>query len=390
MPRDNGCFIASASLLWLSPLCLSTAHATDDPVTVQQLRSDLAERDRAIAAMQRRMDDLEQQVSLLARGRAPASFASDQPAQVQPSGNGQAPPGLGGKVGAQTTSGSNVQLQEESRALERALVVTGGLLLPKGKIEIQPSAEYAYARTSGLKITPSGPGTVALAAEDVRIQSVAYGPSIRLGLPWSSQFELSVPVVYQHTKSNTGGLVRSTGATGLGDLQATLSKQILPDGRWRPGLIGSVSYKAPTASSELVDLTSGASTFGFPGVGIGLTAVKRHDPLVFWGGYSHLFNLADRRNGVKIKPGDTDSVSVGGMLAVSPDVSLRMRFLVEHSRESRQDGQRRPGLGFTAGIVSFGGSMSLSESIVLDVELGTGVTQGSPDFTAAVSVPIRF
>lgn len=390
MQRDKACLMACASLLWLSPLCLGAAHAAEDRVTVQRLRSDLAERDKAIAAMQRRMDDLERRVVLLARNQAPASPASDQPAQAQRSDGGQAPPGPGTKVGAQTAaSGSNVDFQETSRALERSLVLTGGLLLPKGTLEIEPSAQYAYRRTSGLTITPSGPGAFALTGEDIRNQSVAYGPTVRLGLPWRSQFELNVPVVYQHTQSNTGGVVRSRDANGLGDVQATLSKQILLDSGWRPGLIGFVSYKAPTASSKLVDFTN-ASALGFPGVGVGLTAVKRHDPLVFYGGYSHMFNQADRRNGVKLRPGDSDSVTLGGLLAVSPDVSLRAQFLVEHSREFSQDGARRPGLGSTAGIVSFGASLALSESTVLDVELGAGVTQDSPDFTAAVSLPIRF
>jgi uncharacterized coiled-coil protein SlyX len=387
MPRDNGCFIACMSLLWLSPLCLGTAHAAEDPVTIQQLRSDLAEKDRALAAMQRRMDHLEQKVSALEQGQTPASSAADRPAQ--PPSDGQASSGPGARIGARTTaSGDAAELEEESRALERALVVTGGLLLPRGAFEIQPTAEYAFARTRGLEIMPSASGAVALAVQDVRSQSVAFGATARMGLPLRSQFELSVPLVYQHIKSNTGGVVRSTGATGLGDLQATLSKQILPDRGWRPGLIGSVSYKTPTASSKLVNL--GASTLGFEGVGIGLTAVKRHDPLVFFGGYSHVAYQADRRSGVKIKPGDIDSVHLGGILAVSPDVSLRMQFLVEHSREFKQNGQRQAGLGFTAGIVSFGGSMSLSETTVLDIELGAGVTQGSPDFTAAVSLPIRF
>jgi hypothetical protein len=210
-----------------------------------------------------------------------------------------------------------------------------------------------------------------------------------LGLPWKSQLELNVPVIYQRTESNTGGLAQARDATGLGDLQATLSKQILQDSGWQPALIGSVSYKAPTASSRLVNLTNG-STLGFPGVGIGLTAVKRRDPLVFFGGYSHEFNQPDRRGGVKVRPGDSDSITLGGILAASPDVSLRMQFLVEHSREFRLDGARQPGLGFTAGIVSFGASMALSESTVVDVEFGAGLTQDSPDFTAAVSFPIRF
>jgi hypothetical protein len=43
---------------------------------------------------------------------------------------------------------------------------------------------------------------------------------------------------------------------------------------------------------------------GFDVVQTTLTAVKRNDPLVFLGSYTHSFNLATQRNGVAIAPGD--------------------------------------------------------------------------------------
>jgi hypothetical protein len=380
------------SFLGSIPLCLGTAHAADDYVTVDQLRKALADRDNAIATMQQQIKELQSQLSRA--GQAAPSPSVARPTSPPVPEQAQSSAGEGAKIGAQTGApGSEAELQELSRALERSLVLTGGLLLPKWTPELQPSLSYNYASTSGLQIAPTGQNTSTIFAQDIRTHFLTYNTTFRLGLPWASQVQLDVPVNYESAQLNTAGVSRSKSAAGLDDIQVTLSKQFLQDRDWQPGLIGSVSYRAPTASNNLINLENSlgsASTLGFPGVGIGFTAVKRHDPLVFFGGYTHSFNFSEQRRGIEVTPGDTDGFNLGGIFAVSPDVSLRTQFEVSYTGDFKAAGTTLAGSGFTTGIVSFGGSVALSNSTLLDVVLGAGVTSSSPDFTATVSLPIRY
>lgn len=272
------------------------------------------------------------------------------------------------------------------RALERSLVLSGGLLLPRGQYEIEPGLAYDYHRRSGLTIVPEG-----IATRDLRRET--YSASLRAALPWTSQMELSVPFGYQDVEDITAGVSTRADGSGIGDVEFVLSTEFFGR-RGAPGLIGSLSYQWSTGQSEL---DSGADSAapplslgaGYDALSAGLTAVQRTDPLVFVGSLSRTFNRSTRASGASIDPDDTDSGSIRAILAASPGVSLRAGFSLSRSGDTTVDGQSAAGSRQSIGILELGGSMVLTPRVLLDVSIGAGLTEESPDFVLGIALPIR-
>jgi hypothetical protein len=89
---------------------------------------------------------------------------------------------------------------------------------------------------------------------------------------------------------------------------------------------------------------------GFDALQGSLTAVKRIDPLVFFGTYSYAHNFSDRKGGVEVDIGDSHEIRFGTILATSPDTSLRAAFDLTFFEKTRFGGRSLSGTDEPAGI----------------------------------------
>ncbi len=319
--------------------------------SVEQLERELARRDALIEDLQRRLESVERRLGE-PRGEAPAPARRAEP------------------------SGTDQLL---SRALERSLVLSGGELLEAGELELEPGLQYEYARRSGSAIV--GPG---VAFQDVTRRSVSASVELRAGLPWGSQLELFLPYGKERVDIATAGAATGTTQTGRGDLQLGFSKQLMREAPGRPGLIGHLAWLE--ASGE-----SNGPSQGHDALELGLTMVKRFEPVVFVAGLARSFNRPASLGGARLEPADDNYATLTANLAASPDVSLRTGFSVSRSvGELRVNGAPISGSKHTIGMVELGGAVSLSPTTLLDIAVGIGVTNDSPDFSIGVSLPVRF
>lgn len=360
------------------------AHAQAGGKSVQQLEEELARRDSVISDLQRRVEALEEKLGTAGRPPRPV------PSAAAPAPRGLAPPA------AKTDRAADQGVDEEllARALERSLVLSGGILLPRGQFEIEPALQYDYTRRSGLGIVGSS-----IATRDIRRENYVASLGFRAGLPWGAQFELKVPYGYQKIESITAGVSAADDDTGIGDVRIGVSKQLLEGGSGGLGLIGNITWQESTGDSNLAVLTSPATGLLAPSTSLGvgydslqttLTAVKRMDPLVFLGSLSHSFNRSTTAGGANIDPSDTNSGSFRAILAASPDVSLRGGLSLARTGNTKFNGVAIPGSRQFIGLVELGGSVVLTRRVLLDVAVGAGLTQDSPDLVLGVSLPIRF
>ncbi|HYC48211.1 MAG TPA: transporter [Burkholderiales bacterium] len=360
---------------------MPVAHAQSEPESPQQLERELAARDAVIADLQRRMRALEERLGGVDRN-VPVASTANPPRQLG---------GLGLKAEPADTEDEEEAL---ARALERSLVLSGGVLLPAGRREITPAVRYDYNRRSGLAVVGG-----AIAPRDVRRDNAAASLGFKLGLPWSSQLELTVPYGYQQIESVTAGVPSSARDSGLGDVQAGVSKQLLTESGRRPGLLANVTWQKATGRSGLAFLGSPAAPLAAPATSLGLgydafsttlTAVKRSDPLVFLGSLSHSFNRSDSVNGFNVDPSDTNSAAVRAIFAASPSVSLRGGFTLARTGNTKLNGVTIQGSRQNAALLELGGSVTFSRKTLLDVTVAAGLTQDSPDYLLGVALPIRF
>jgi hypothetical protein len=254
--------------------------------------------------------------------------------------------------------------EEMDRALERTLVQQGGLVLRTGTYELEPQLSYAHwdKRRSTLRHTSEA--------------ALAF----RAGVGWESQFQMRVP--YVHVRTSAGS------ETALGDVDFSLSKQLTRDRGYWPGLIASLAWVSRTGEDGF---GGGVPTGGgFNVLQAGFTAVKRHDPLVFFGGLSYASALSREISGVKVEPGDTVGLRLGSILAASPETSANVGLNLGFVRATRLDGQRIPESDTVLGTLQIGFGTILTRRVLLNISGDFRVTGNVPNFRLSATLPIRF
>jgi len=277
--------------------------------------------------------------------------------------------------------------EEGERALERALTRQSVFVLPRGAYELEPGIEYSYRAAEGLEIVNTS-GVPQVARQDVKRDRLETRLTLRAGLPYQSHVEIRVPYVLLRTDRSTADQFEQTShETGWGDVQLAFTKQLAEERPGRPGLLASVTWRAPTGEFRLGEPSKGS---GFHALQGALTLVKRQDPLVFFGTASYTSVLERSHEGAEIDPGDPIGLELGTVLAASPRTAIRGGFELSRGGRTRINGVAIPGSDPAIATLQFGLAALLSRRSLLDIQLSVGITPDAPDFALAVSVPLRF
>ena len=278
--------------------------------------------------------------------------------------------------------------QAAERALERTLVAGGALLLPAGQAEIEPSFTYTRRESDVSPVlVDTGEGDLALTNPNLERDELSPALGLRVGLPWDSQVELSLPynLVQQDEVIETGGgrITRDGWGNGIGDLRVGLAKTVLREGVVRPDLIARVTYNTGIGERDDNDI---ALDGGFSAVSGQLVALKRQDPLAFVasGFYQKTFDDND------LNPGDQYGFSLGTFLAASPETSLRFQLQTTYIDDVERDGRTISNSDRNEAVLVVGASSILGRGVLLDIAGGIGLTDEAPDYFISISLPIRF
>jgi hypothetical protein len=351
-------------------------------------------RDPLIRELWQRIEALEKKLADRPAQPPPPAAAPAQPpaaAPAQPPAAAPAKPPTAAPAKPSAAPGPTPTESEEagaadegSRALERTLVREGGLVLPRGLIEVEPRLQYIYRGTQVPTLVTIN-GVPQVADQDVRTNHFEASVAIRGGLPKSFQAEARLPYVYIDQNIALGTTRETEQVSGWGDVELGVSKQLATERRG--GLLGALVWKTVTGQHELGRLSPGS---GFHQLQVALNAVKREDPLVFFVGPSYSWVFKRERSGVDVNPGDAIGLKAGTVLAASPDTSLRGSFEFSRVGRTRINAVDIPGSDTTVGILELGLATLVTRQTMLDVQLGIGVTSDAPDFRLRIALPIRF
>ena len=389
--------IAGTVLLVDRPAIAQTPEsaATSTP-TVQQLQKEIRKRDALIENLARRVAALEKQaqtnkraISAAARpevARAvaippaapapaaePVSFSAEQTAQAPAPSTPPRPP-----APARPPAPGQFEVSPEAaeRALERTLVATGNLVVPSGFAEIEPLFAYTRRENSTQVIFGANRNEL-MPALDARI-----------GLPWESQIEVLAPWNFDEQQLTDVAvappqLLSDRWGNSFGDLTIGGAKTLIHESGWIPSVLGRVSWEIPTGplTANRVPLTSGNNRVGFA-----LTALRRQDPLVFnaTAGYTKAFEA----NG--INPGNQFNFVTGAFLATSPETTLRTVLSQNFVQDVTVHGVTIPGSNTVQPILTFGASSILGRGILVDLQVGLGLTNAAPKYQVILSSTYRF
>jgi hypothetical protein len=339
-----------------------------------QLERQIQQRDAVIRDLTRRIEALER--------RSAPPVAAPAAAASKPSTTAESAP----KV---APGAVEVDEMAAERALERTLVAGGALLLPAGQVEVEPSFSYTRRDDNNIPVLVDiGGGDLVLANQKVERDELTPGLGLRVGLPWDSQLELSLPynITQQDEILDVGAAARDTRngwGNGIGDLTVGLAKTVLREGIVRPDLIARVTYNTGIGDKDDNDITLDG---GYSSVTGSLVALKRQDPLAFVASafYQKSFESDN------VNRGDQYGFTLGTLLAASPETSLRFQFQTTFIDDVEVDGTTIDDSDQAQGVLVIGASSILSRGVLLDVAGGIGLTDDAPDYFVTLSLPIRF
>jgi hypothetical protein len=268
-----------------------------------------------------------------------------------------------------------------SRALERTLVQEGASLLAPYQRQITPGIfgslwDFGQRPTS---FRSSWGGRLGLA----------------MGLPWESQIQLSVP--FAQTLSAYGT------SRGMGEIDLSVSKQLLNESETLPSLVATVGGLVRTGAEDLRPTMPGSrARSGYGGAYGGLSLSKRFDPIVLFGGaYTSSGAALALKGGDVSAPGVAVGGRLGALLALSPQMSLNTAF-----NFARETGAYRYwntdylywNLYFrtarswtsNSGTFSLGLSTVLTPSLLLQITATQRIIGPGPDFSLSVALPYYF
>jgi hypothetical protein len=367
----------------------NTAPGNTNEPSAQQLQDQIQQRDVIIRKLARRIDELDRRIGTAPLDPAgaksePESAEHTQVTAVDPD---QPPQSVSQRAVARSpkregntspTAPGQFEVSEDDaeRALERTLTATGNLLVPSGVAEVEPQFSYTRREATSLVLYTQNRN------------EYSWALSTRLGLPWETQFELSLPynlVQRQVTDSFVSPVqeVSNRWGNALGDVTIGVAKTFVHESGWIPDLLGRITYEIPTGpeSNNRVVLPSRMENLSFSG-----TAVKRQDPLVFTAtaGYTKAF-----RTGT-LDPGDQIKFQLGAFLGTSPETTLRSVLQQSFFDDTRINNVRTPGSGGVSSVLNFGGSSIVYRNILVDLQVGVGLTDAAPKYSVMLSSTYRF
>lgn len=300
-----------------------------------------------------------------------------------------------------------------------------GVLTPRGRVALEASLQYAYASSNrialvGYTVVPA----ILVGLIDVRevkrsTYTLALAARVGLGerfeleakLPWVYRSDTSIGREYDEGASTDSAVFQADGR-GLGDIEFSARYQLNAVQVDRPVYVaglriksrsGRDAFEVPTTYDTLGFRNDGLQQrlptgSGFVGVQPGLTVLLPSDPVVFVGGISYLHHV--KRHDV-VRQSDRGpellgTLAPGGVLGFNFGMGLalneRSSFSIGYDHSSigrvRQNGRAiADSVRLQLGTLLLGYSYRLGDGRSLNLALGAGLTQDTPDLTLTLRLP---
>ncbi|MBT8422608.1 MAG: hypothetical protein KJP03_05785, partial [Gammaproteobacteria bacterium] len=301
-----------------------------------------------IDAINEQYRELLQKMQQIERERHDLELRMNQVADLAELRGGQdTSPETVGTVGAEQREQLEAQ-QEEIPELPRVSSDVGGVLMPKGRLTVEPSVQYLNTAVTRVALEGLGLGGAVLFGDiDVRSverQTLTTALTARYGLTNRLEAEVKASWVKRSDNTitrpvldqNTADRVFNAQGDGLGDIEIGLRYQFRKRPNW-PFMVGNLRIKSDTGddpfeiqTAQLVD--AGNVNFagklgtgsGFWSVSPSLTFIMPSDPVAIFGSIGYLWTLKDDK-GVFPRMQDGEEVLVG-FGEVDPGDAIRLNF----------------------------------------------------------------
>jgi hypothetical protein len=369
-----------------------------------KLQDALRERDAIIRNLLERVNELEWRVN----GGFTSAAKLDERPVITGGANSRIINSLTSTNTVVSTSTYDATERQATEALDQALIVRGGLLLPSGTLEIDNTTSYYSASSDHVTINGFAllPVLVVgdIASQRVREDYLLPSLTTRLGLPHKLQMDFVVPYGYELIRTvDATNVQTSSSSFGLGDISAGISRQLTTEHGHLPDMLANVRFKSTTGKDSFnLTSTEVALGTGFNAIQGNLTLAKSNDPVVFFGNLSYTGNLPadhtisandptnpDAKTIGHFKPGDSTGFQIGSILALNPETSLTIGWDQRFTRSTQLNGVDVPASYLVEGTLRLGTSYVYAPGRTLDLSFGVGLTPDTPNLQFSVGLPFR-
>lgn len=271
-------------------------------------------------------------------------------------------------------------------------------LLKAGKAGLLYDVDYSYYRDSRIDIAISDSSQLTrFRVEEDAQHTITNLLELSYGVWDNLTFTTSLPLV---AKFDTQSDLKTT---GLGDISLGVRWQPIPLKRGLPTTTLFASLSTATGDSPYdinvnKDLSTGKGYYSFSA---GASVSKVADPIVLFasGSYStntNVSGLDQNRNGrvlQTVEPGDSVGASMGLAYALNYDVSITASYQQSYSFSSTYDfkgGDVVSTADQTSASLNFSLGLRTNPKRIINISLGYGLTEDTPDVTLGFSMPIDF
>ncbi len=293
-----------------------------------------------------------------------------------------------------TDTTSEKTLQQVFQASEKTYSLT-----KQGKFALNYDVSYSFYRDSRIDIAlQDNTSTISR----FRIQEDAQHTftntlDLSYGLKDNVTLTGSLPLVY---KLDTLG---GKETMGLGDVSFGLRWQPVPLKRGLPTTTLFTSLSTATGDSPYeINSTKDLSTGkGYYSLSAGLSMSKVTDPLVIYGSTS--FSVSNKISGLNqdrggrvitsVAPGNSLGLSLGFAYSLNYDVSMSASYsqsIAANSRYGFDDGTFVEPATQVSSSLNYTLSLRTSPKRIVNVSMGYGLTEDTPDVTLGFSMPLEF
>ncbi|PTQ89584.1 transporter [Agitococcus lubricus] len=296
-----------------------------------------------------------------------------------------------------TDASSDKNLEQVFKAAEKSYSLS-----KRGKFAMNYDVNYSFYRDSRLDIAISDDTSTItrLRIQEDAQHSFTNNIDVSYGLLDNLTLTGSLPLVY---KMDT---LAGKETTGLGDISVGLRWQPVPLKRGLPTttLFSSLSLATGDSPYEINSVTDLSTGKGYYGLSAGLSMSKVTDPIVLFGSAS--FSIGNKlsdlnqsrgtRNLTSMDPGTSLGASLGFAYSLNYDVSMSASYQHSISTNSRFTFDTGTEIEVVEPATQVSGSLSFSLSLrtspkrIVNVSLGYGLTEDSPDINLGFSMPLEF
>jgi len=291
---------------------------------------------------------------------------------------------------SETAPQEGEQLVKTEEPIKRTLIEKGGILLGRGKWQIEPSVTYVH--TSANRITVEGytilPVLVIgeISTEKVKRDIFISNLTLRYGIKNNLQCDVNIPYRHQYDRVSVEAPASETTRDfgGLGDISFGFTRQVAYEHGIIPDTIVGLSFKTRTGK-EPYGRSIGLGT-GHYGVKASMVAVKSSDPAILFASlaYTHNIERDDIEGYGSVKPGDTVDYSLGAAFALNYQLAFSAQLQQSITTKLYVDDDPVPGSFTNVVNFKYGLTWSVKKDLSYSVYATHGLTTDSPDLVIEV------